>query len=161
MRTIIEQYKADLADGLARHHARDLPAGRMDGIIEQLLATIQFVTATVDGTSDLLAPLRAHVEDLMNLQHGHRPNGLMPGAHLGQPPLTVQETLRRGLAVAVMEAAMDNGESKNSAARTAAQQFETTMGQVKSWRKKAKGNQDPALKVAFEQGLQRLRARVE
>ena len=92
MKTIVEQFKADLTDGLARYNAKDLPAGRLDGIIEQLLAMIRFIEATVDGTSELLAPLRAHAEDLMNLQHGHQPQGLLPGAHQGHPPLTVQET---------------------------------------------------------------------
>jgi len=160
MKTIVEQFKADLTDGLARYNAKDLPAGRLDGIIEQLLAMIRFIEATVDGTSELLAPLRAHAEDLMNLQHGHQPQGLLPGAHQGHPPLTVQETMRRGLAIAVMENAMHNGKSENSAASAAARQFPgTRAGQIKNWRKKAKG--DPALKNAAERGLWWVRARVE
>jgi hypothetical protein len=85
-RADLEEFAADITDGFERYHAIDDPACRMDGVIEQLYAVLNFVERWIDPPVRLL-PLREHLNELMSRQMSRHGNG--------RDPVGVTQTMRR------------------------------------------------------------------
>ena len=142
----LEEFAADIADGFERYHAIGDPVCRVDGVMEQLLAVLNFVERWVDSPVRLV-PLREHLNELMDRQMSRHGNG--------RDPAGVTQTMRRAHAVTLMQREFEaqGRKDEESAARKAVAAFSgISASQIISWRKpaQAKEPRDPALKMVVK-----------
>ena len=146
----LEEFAADIADGFERYHAIGDPACRMEGVIEQLFAVLNFVERWVDPPVRLV-PLREHLNELIDRHMSRHGNG--------RDPTGVTQTMRRANAVTLMQLEFEaqGRKDEGSAARKAVAAFSgVSASQIISWRKRAQAKEppDPALKMVVKQCLE-------